>query len=184
MGKGLLFLAGIYGLFFYGMHLGKWQNVYLPQAVEHPRTDPAINVPRDIFARPQFLGQFWTGVVAWPAIFQYATYDPGKSVGNLFGTWERTPYEYRVNPNAPLERRGGPEPPQAAVDFSGKTIDEQQTDGDKGYDIGWVCTVVAGVLNILVIYDAFAGPAISAETLAKAREESRKHADPATAPVG
>src|SRR5437868_13979031 len=66
-GKGILFLAGIYGLFFYGMFLGKWQNVYLPQAVEHPGTDPRINIPCDFFARPQFLCQSWTCVAAWPA---------------------------------------------------------------------------------------------------------------------
>jgi hypothetical protein len=29
-------------------------------------------------------------------------------------------------------------------------------------DLGWVYTVIAGVLNIMVIYDAFAGPAFLA----------------------
>ena len=33
------------------------------------------------------------------------------------------------------------------------------TNSDKTPDLGWVYTVIAGVLNILVIYDAFAGPA-------------------------
>ena len=32
-------------------------------------------------------------------------------------------------------------------------------DMGKRWDIGWVYTVIAGVLNVLVIYDAFAGPA-------------------------
>jgi hypothetical protein len=31
--------------------------------------------------------------------------------------------------------------------------------GDKRLDLGWVYTVIAGVLNIMVIYDAIAGPA-------------------------
>src|SRR5438128_3979831 len=66
IGKGILFLVGVCGLFFYGMFLGHWQNVYLPQAVENPESDAAINLTRDFFARPQFLGQFWTGIVAWP----------------------------------------------------------------------------------------------------------------------
>jgi len=42
------------------------------------------------------------------------------------------------------------------------TIDEINTlqrDGDKTWDLGWVYTVIAGVLNVLVIYDALAGPA-------------------------
>ena len=29
---------------------------------------------------------------------------------------------------------------------------------DKTPDLGWVYTIVAGMLNILVIYDAYAGP--------------------------
>jgi hypothetical protein len=29
---------------------------------------------------------------------------------------------------------------------------------DKTPDLGWVYTVVAGMLNILVMYDAYAGP--------------------------
>src|SRR5271165_7489210 len=32
--KGLLFMVCLYGLFFYGMYLGSWSNVYLPDTVE------------------------------------------------------------------------------------------------------------------------------------------------------
>ena len=38
-------------------------------------------------------------------------------------------------------------------------INQLQRDGDKTWDLGWVYTVIAGVLNVLVIYDALAGPA-------------------------
>jgi hypothetical protein len=33
--------------------------------------------------------------------------------------------------------------------------------GDKRLELAWVYTVIAGVLNILVIYDAIAGPAFA-----------------------
>jgi hypothetical protein len=33
---------------------------------------------------------------------------------------------------------------------------------DKTPDLGWVYTVIAGMLNILVIYDAYAGPLVFA----------------------
>ena len=36
-------------------------------------------------------------------------------------------------------------------------------EGDKRFDLGWVYTVIAGVLNILVIYDALAGPVVRDE---------------------
>ena len=54
----------------------------------------------------------------------------GKS---LFGEFMRTPAEAELN--------------------------RLQIDGDKTWDLGWVYTVIAGVLNVLVIYDALAGPA-------------------------
>ena len=43
-------------------------------------------------------------------------------------------------------------------DVRGKTLNELQGETGKRWDLGWVYTVIAGVLNILVIYDAFAGP--------------------------
>ena len=38
-------------------------------------------------------------------------------------------------------------------------LNRSLTDSDKTPDLGWVYTVIAGVLNILVIYDALVGPA-------------------------
>src|SRR5262245_43112649 len=32
-GKGLLFLVSLWGMFFFGMYLGNWNNVYLPKDV-------------------------------------------------------------------------------------------------------------------------------------------------------
>ena len=33
VGKGLLFFGGLYLLFFYGMWMGRWQNVWLPEVL-------------------------------------------------------------------------------------------------------------------------------------------------------
>ena len=38
-------------------------------------------------------------------------------------------------------------------------LNEIITNSDKTPDLGWVYTVIAGMLNILVIYDAVIGPA-------------------------
>ena len=50
----------------------------------------------------------------------------------LFGTFQRAPSEDELN--------------------------QLQRNGNKRWDLGWVYTVIAGVLNLLVMYDAFAGP--------------------------
>src|SRR5688572_18258926 len=41
IGKGLLFFFGLYALFFYGMAMGKWQNVWLPDASDLPAMEVA-----------------------------------------------------------------------------------------------------------------------------------------------
>jgi hypothetical protein len=129
VGKGLLFLVCLYALFFGGMYLGHWKNVYIPDAWT-PRSPSRLPRPvSNLYNRLQFVGQFWIGAAAWPAIWQYNS----EHGDGIFGSFEREP------------------PPDE--------INDLQRDGDKRWDLGWIYTVIAGVLNILVIYDAFAGPA-------------------------
>jgi hypothetical protein len=136
IGKGLLFFGGLYALFFYGMWIGQWRNVWIPDTDGLPDVNFAgqqLGGPAKAVAyRFQFLGQFWIGTAAWPAVYQYAVYDAGKDSGPIFGKFERMPKESELN--------------------------ELQQKGNKRWDLGWVYTVIAGVLNLLVIYDALAGP--------------------------
>jgi hypothetical protein len=155
IGKGLLFFLGLYLLFFYGMWMGQWRNVWLPDTSQLP---PVVIGPQQVEGtlkavvyRPQFLGQFWIGVAAWPAAYQYVQYDPQKETGPVFGKFERAPTEDELN--------------------------DLQRNGSKRWDLGWVYTVIAGVLNLLVIYDAYAGPMFRDPP-----RSSEKQAAEATAP--
>ncbi len=127
-GKGLLFLVCLYGMFFYGMHLGSYKNVYVELKERFPVNDGKTRVLDMVLNRIRFAGQVWIGVAAWPAILHHY---------NMTVPWkpdfQRVPTEDEIN--------------------------ELQQKGDKTWDLGWVCTIIAGVLNILVIYDAIAGPA-------------------------
>ena len=129
--KGLLFLVSLYGLFFYGMALGQWRNVYLPDANAHVQGGFSRLV-NDLYTRPHFAGQFFIGVAAWPAVYHYY-YSDRNAGGKWFGEFEKAPRLEEIN--------------------------SLQRDDNKRWDLGWVYTVIAGVLNILVIYDAVAGPA-------------------------
>ena len=136
IGKGLLFLVCLYGLFFSGLAMGDWKNVYLPDTT---KTNPVSFLPTplaNVYNRLHFAGQFWIGVAAWPAIWQYMYFDDRQPTGPVFGNFERAPRDE-------------------------EEVNKLQREGDKTWDLGWVYTVVAGVLNILVIYDAFAGPAFA-----------------------
>ena len=135
-GKGILFLVSLYALFFYGWVLGSKKNVYLPDYHSDERGITS-RVASDLYARFQFVGQFPVGMAAWPAIYQYVVSVRGGNEGN-------------------------PPPPPLGGLMSAPSMEELnnlQRNGDKTWDLGWVYTVIAGVLNVLVIYDALAGAA-------------------------
>jgi hypothetical protein len=156
--KGLLYFVALYSLFFYGMYLGHWKNVWLPKCSNLPDQNvPIINaapggVFKDLFYRKEFAGQFWMGVATWPALVQYLYTDPqpaGDKDGRGFNAEKEA---WQPKPHALLGTYMQT-PPE-------RVVNDLQRNGDKRWDLGWVYTVIAGVLNILVIYDAFAGPVV------------------------
>ena len=149
VGKGLLFFVCLYGMFFFGMAQGGWANVYLPDTAENNNPWRLPELAANVFNRPQFAGQFWIGVAAWPALWQYSTFDSRHESGPVFGTFERAPASEHI-------------------------LNDMQRKSDKTWDLAWVYTVIAGVLNILVIYDAVAGPAFGpAAEAARVSDASR-----------
>lgn len=157
VGKGVLFFVCLYGLFFYGLWMGQMKNVWLPDAKDLPEAAVPIlgkldGMPKAIYYRPQFLGQFWIGVAAWPAVVQYELAEPNAEQGKPKA--------------APVVGHYMQAPPEAE-------LNQLQRDGDKRWDLGWVYTVIAGVLNVLVIYDALAGPVVRDE-----RDEKKSEARP------
>ena len=139
--KGFLFFFSLYGLFFYGMAMGQWKNVWIPQPEDVATIDifgyKLEGTVKVLVTRREYLGQFWMGAAAWPALVQYVAFDKTKETGPLFGSFQRCPPEDVIN--------------------------HLQRDGNKRWDLGWVFTVIAGVLNLLVIYDALAGPMVREE---------------------
>src|SRR5207248_272224 len=76
VGKGVMFFAGLYVLFFWGMAMGQWRNVWLPDATHLPAYQLGgfnlTGAQKALAYRPQFAAQACLGIAAWPAIFQYA----------------------------------------------------------------------------------------------------------------
>jgi hypothetical protein len=160
--KGCLFLVAIWGMFFYGFVRSHWRNVYLPhvqeQFLEEDRFAGRLNKSNHIFGqplppllgnlwqRPQYVMQFFADLPAWPALWNY--YLPDKPI---FGSYQESPGSLKKN--AQITRRQHWE----AYEEEDNRI---QTSEEMGrlWDIYWIYTVVAGALNLLVIYDAYAGP--------------------------
>jgi hypothetical protein len=174
IGKGLLFFVCVYTLFFYGIYLGTYEvmvendvyrlggNVYLPDNAE--QVNPFSLRPRllaNLYNRPQFLGQFWVGIAAWPAIWQYLHYDE-QAEANLPSRIAELKADGQLQQAESLEKRlrdGDPLFGQFERTPTEKANNAVQNATDKRFDLSWVYTVIAGVLNIMVIYDALAGPA-------------------------
>ena len=155
--KGVFFLVTLWGMFFYGMWLGRWQNVYLPHMQEQLIAEgrPLMVLNRqlppflgNVYTRLQYAGQFWIGVLAWPALWNYAF--PDKPI---FGS-------FQASPGAVPAGRDQEERRYDALQQALQRQNELALDPEMGkrWDIAWVYTVIAGVLNILVIYDAWSGP--------------------------
>ncbi len=192
VGKGLLFLVSLYGLFFYGLYLGNWHNVYVPETARVDRPAQSNRLLDSLTDRARFAGQFWIGAAAWPAILQSFSGTPYVEMPD--GT--RGKIAFPPGPNAPLTPMvysNTYPPPHRGLLIKRRTADEVEVEldggvttlpirglpvlgtfmgepdepllndelraSDKKYELGWMYTVIAGVLNILVIYDAFAGPA-------------------------
>ena len=145
--KGLMFLVLLLTLFHVGHALGNYQNVYLPPPDAQAAGQPSPNLGQALYnsvisQRLPFAGQIWIGVAAWPALFQYFEKPiPGEDRWPFLKTYMKAPGN---NPNVtPNETQ----------------VNNFIRDSDKMPDLGLICTIIAGVLNILVIYDAYAGPA-------------------------
>ena len=144
VGKGVMFFVCLYGLFFYGLWMGQRQNVWLPEPSKLPDIGLPLlgrlsGTPKALAHRPQFLLQVGIGVAVWPAIVQYVAHDPaadpaGPPVVPFLKDYMLAPSETKLN--------------------------DLQRPTTTTFELAWVFTVIAGALNLLVIYDALAGPVI------------------------
>ena len=135
VGKGFLFMVSLLGMFFLGQAMGQWQNVYMPRGDELGRVAGGRGAVSSIVQRWHYAGQVWIGIAAWPAIWQhYGGTMPSRETSAFLHDYQKQPADDNaVNPYI--------------------------VNSDKTPDLGWIYTVIAGMLNLLVIYDAYAGPA-------------------------
>ena len=173
-GKGFLFMVCVLGTFFYGLGLGRGRCVY------------ASFKPGDI--RWQYVLQAGAGAVALPAVAQaIATKDGGDPFFVLCDRYpEDHPESYYIvkdeSYNGPTLKDGFMAPPAGRIDLNNRdTLGMWHYDMKHMYDIGTLFCVVAGLLNLLVVYDAFCGPAILTpqERAKQEAKKKKKRGDPA-----
>lgn len=156
-GKGILFSVCILGTFFYGMYIGSGRVVYA--STTQPLMWKFPFVTSKFAERWQYACQVGVGLAAMPAYVQTWRMESGKDP--LFGldNFERPPRDVS---------QGGPGNGFISEDQSDRShnvisadeLSKWNYDYGEYFEIGTVFTVIAGLLNILVIYDAYGGPLI------------------------
>lgn len=138
--KAILFSITIMVIFLWGIYLGGSAEVGWGRVVYFSMR------PGD--RRLWFFGQMWVGLPALPAIIQAIRVNSGKEP-----LWN-----YFMAP--PLL---GPDREDPQDLYPPYTLDTLQKRLHRYFDIGTVYTAIAGLLNILVIYDAWGGPVAADE---------------------
>lgn len=134
-GKGALFFVCVFGTFLFGLFLGRGKVVYASPPGQQPW-------------RWQFYCQLGVGLPAMPALWQRHLRVQGKPPA--FGGLMAPPYDT----------------PQPLVDASGNQAQQPNQlaawtiEMHPMFEVGTMYTVIAGLLNILVICDAYAGPLV------------------------
>ena len=155
--KGIMFMVLLLSMFVGGQAMGDYKNVFLPNEEDVRNINPNIRdtnpwrVPPPLtpighslaYQRWAVGAQFWMGVASWPAIWQY--YQPREKIVLLH------------DPAAPPEKASFWKTFQRAPRNEAE-VNTYLTNSDKTPDVALLYTIIAGMLNILVIYDAYAGP--------------------------
>jgi hypothetical protein len=182
--KGCFFLLAIWGMFFFGFIRSQWRNVYVPHVQEvfvaedqaagrlikanHLLGKPLPPLLGNLWQRPQYSMQFFVGLPAWPALWNY--YFPDAPV---FGNYQESPGSLKKNDPQGLNDTSRRRDHWQEMERIDNQVQEQENMG-RLWDIYWIYTVVAGALNLVVIYDAYAGPVRYRLAQKKTGKEAKK----------
>jgi hypothetical protein len=172
--KSVLFFVCIMGLFVYGVYLGSDTKKYAAADIYPYYTDQKGNVIKELdrpirlgygravyaywnsdSVRWHYLCQIGVGLPALPALIQSRLMNDHRKV--LWGGFMAPPRPVDMSPSDP--------------NFDQPTEHELNRLLHRRFELAGFFTMVAGLLNILVIYDAFAGPFIARPVTKKKDEE-------------
>jgi hypothetical protein len=169
--KAVLFFVTILGTFVYGVYLGSdngpetapvgWGRVVYFSLRTQQR---AQNRTEQGDVRWSYFGQAGVGLAAVPALFQAYRMSRGEP-----------PLCHALM--APPKINAADPPVLDAKDPGQRTLREVLYDLDRYFELGTIYTVIAGLLNILAIYDACCGPVLAEPAKKKDDDKPTDQAD-------
>ncbi|MGW8256320.1 MAG: DUF6677 family protein [Thermoguttaceae bacterium] len=148
--KGILFFICIMGTYVYGAYLGGSSQLGYARAVYFSFRNDEWRLP--------YLCQIGVGLPSMPALVQAMRMNDNKKV--LFGGFMAPPRRVDTVETDP--------------NFDQPTLDKLQLTLNRFFELATVYTMIAGLLNVLAIYDALSGPVIMPPTK---KEKQPKQSD-------
>lgn len=161
--KGILFMVCILTTYFYGLGLGHGHVVY------------ASWRPNDY--RWQYFCQLGTGLPAVPAMVQSVKVRNGGDPFFITNTYDAAEEFPHMGVDEELKEGFMAPPPGKVYANDNDVLGEWHDELKHRFEIGTLYTVVAGLLNLLAVYDAFAGPALLQEKEDEEDENSSEGSD-------
>ena len=146
--KGTLFMVCILGAFFFGLILGDGKVVYASWKQPDYRW--------------QYFLQLGVGLPALPALVQQQRVSRGNDPFFITGYRDKNRDSLELLTEPPLPGEGIPEapmaPPQLGDANNLDVLAKWHQELGENFGMGELYTILAGLLNVLAIYDAYAGP--------------------------
>jgi hypothetical protein len=169
--KGVMFMVCILGTYFFGLGLGQGRVVYASWKPGDYRWQYLFQLQTGLPALPALVQSFKTAGGGDPFLVLGERYPEDFGVADATAAGERFPTRLRfhlITPETKIDgyqgrtlKDGLMAPPAGPVIEDGNDVLGQWHYELKHlFDYGTYFTVIAGLLNLLVIYDAFVGPAI------------------------
>lgn len=161
--KGILFALCVGGLFLLGAYIGSSAKFGPCRVVYF-----SLRSPEDM--RYYFFGQVWIGLPAAPALLQYMVDPTGQEpiLGGLMAPPILKSAQY--SPRG-VERRDYQDPNLPTSDNIRQYL-------NRNFELGTIFTVVAGLLNIFVLLDAYSGPFPEKEEENEGKENDKNDKSP------
>ena len=158
--KAMIFMVCILGIFFTGLGLGRGRCVYASWKENDKRWQYVLQAGAGLPALPAVVQSIRTRDGS-PPFFQLAQrYPADKRISEELWYQQIDPADSANFDGEPIYD-GFMAPPAGDIDVNNlDVLGVWNQEMGHRFDIGTLFTIVAGVLNLLVIYDAFAGPAV------------------------
>lgn len=161
-GKAVLYLVCILGMFAWGLYLGGGHCVYF-------QWDPPS------MRRYSYLCQVGAGLPALPAVV--GTFRANQDMTTLPGL--NQPYYMPPRPMDREDRKLSYLAWRGEGEIARSEYDEWSSKWHRQFELGTVLTMIAGLLNILAVYDAWQGPAHGGTSTGTSRRDEKAPAETA-----